>query len=655
MKIIKNILFVALIIALATPAHINAQTYYDGIRIAWDYHKQEFCGSGVYARVKKLSDGTLALVYDTNRVLYIRKKSPTDSKWGNLIRVATDHTNTYNYTNAELIELSNGTLMYAWNARVNAEGRGNNYKIMCCFSFDKGNTWDSPRVLYEAGDVGREGCWEPVMLQLPTGELQLYFANEYNVPNDNQNITMMRSFDNGATWQTPEVVCFREGARDGMPVPVYLKNNLGIVFAIEDNGINGAFKPVIIKSTVRNNWATGAVSGSSGYRYSALNSTETLPAEIYAGAPYLIQLDGGQTVLSIQSGEGRSVVGNESRALMQVYVGDRNARNFGCKSTPFPMLDNPNTSVLWNSLCQITDTTIIAASSVSGLPSNNGVWTNIGKIMTPLKSIECPENTEKWNDHSSSLFIGAESQANANIRSMWDNENLYFHFDVNDNHITTLADAMPWDSDGIEIYLDTRQSSSLGLVSGMYKFLINTKEEAFCSYATTNLWNDWQPNINYQVITDETGYSITVAIPWSVIGGMPSNKSVTAHFKLHNNDGGSIIYHENLTGGNPDRPNTWWRCSLTEATGISTPSSPSNTIQLIPSVVNCGEPITLKTQNLILDGATATIFDTQGKMLSNVSVSEEMTVLKAPAQKGLAMLILQLKSGKKFVQKFFVK
>ena len=45
----------------------------------------------------------------------------------------------------------------------------------------------------------KDGCWEPAMLQLPVGEIQLFFSDEgIYTKTDEQNISMLRSFDNEA-------------------------------------------------------------------------------------------------------------------------------------------------------------------------------------------------------------------------------------------------------------------------------------------------------------------------------------------------------------------------------------------------------------------------------------------------------------------------
>lgn len=343
-------------------------------RIKWDYSSRKFINTGVYARVKKLASGELCMVYSQGPAIWVRKSADEGKSWQPAQMVS--ESNIYNYTNSELTQLQNGWLLYTWNARPRTENNYE-YKIMGAVSKDGGKTWENEQSIYKAGKNFHNGCWEPVVLQLPDGEVQLYFANEAPYPDSyEQEITLLRSFDNGTLWSIPQTVSFRKGKRDGMPVPICLQNGKGIALAIEDNGIAGTFKPVIIYT--ENNWQGGTVRENSPKRTHALDKRYQLPDSVYAGAPYLIQLTNGKTLLSIQSSEGRKGT-NEKYANIQVYTGDENARNFANPTTPFPTL-LPQAHALWNSLCQINDSTVMAVSSLGGLENENGIWTVTGKI-----------------------------------------------------------------------------------------------------------------------------------------------------------------------------------------------------------------------------------------------------------------------------------
>lgn len=82
------------------------------------------------------------------------------------------------------------------------------------------------RTLCQAGHEFANGCWEPSAVLLPSGEIQLFFANEGPYTHsDEQEISLLRSYDNGYSWSHhPETVSFRSGRRDGMPALLFYDN-----------------------------------------------------------------------------------------------------------------------------------------------------------------------------------------------------------------------------------------------------------------------------------------------------------------------------------------------------------------------------------------------------------------------------------------------
>ena len=119
----------------------------------------------------------------------------------------------------DLIQLSDGTIIVAYNPRPSAPyTTGRKFGIRCKRSVDNGATWSDEIFVNDARHTFEDGCWEPSMLELPSGELQLYFADEgpYTSSNEQQ-ISLCRSFDGGKTWSAAQKVSFRAGYRDGMP------------------------------------------------------------------------------------------------------------------------------------------------------------------------------------------------------------------------------------------------------------------------------------------------------------------------------------------------------------------------------------------------------------------------------------------------------
>jgi hypothetical protein len=243
------------------------------------------------------------------------------------------------------------------------------------FSDDSGVTWGGPKRVFEAGRTQFEGCWEPAPLQFPDGEIQIYFANEasYTYSSD-QEISVISSNDNGRSWKGPKTLSFRSGSRDGMPVPALLKDGKTVVLAIEDNGLNGTMKPVILRDNVESRWQKSIITGMSKQRESAL--LNPLPKDVYAGAPYICCMPSGLTLLSIQSRERRPY---EEPA---VYIGDAQARNF--KNRTFPLKLEPGVEGSWNSLfVKSADTvTLISTTKING---RGGIWAIDGKVAGIIK------------------------------------------------------------------------------------------------------------------------------------------------------------------------------------------------------------------------------------------------------------------------------
>jgi hypothetical protein len=338
-------------------------------RIEWDESTLTLVRrGGVYARMIRLQNGEILCGYDVGAKVHVSRSKDNGKTWGDETFVCAASFG--GAANTEILQLQNGWILLSFNERP--MDRVHPFTIKTCISKDHGYTWSPPSLVYEADVMFENGCWEPAQIQLPIGEVQLFFANENPYRNSTeQEITLVRSFDNGLTWTPPETVSFRKGHRDGMPVPLALRNGKGIVLAIEDNGLNGNFKPAIVHTSLKANWKEPPADGNNPRRWSAL--TTPLPADVYAGAPYIRQLPSGETVLSCQSTEG-----NRKEAQMVVYIGDENAKNFAHKSVPFKLA--PDTPGLWNSLFVKDDNTVTAISGtiINGVA---GIWAIDGRVV----------------------------------------------------------------------------------------------------------------------------------------------------------------------------------------------------------------------------------------------------------------------------------
>ncbi|AGA78989.1 sialidase family protein [Echinicola vietnamensis] len=322
-----------------------------------------------YARCRELADGSLGFVYEADGNIFFRVRS--EQKWEAPVLVASA-TADVGMAVPDFTVLENGTLLLGYNPRPKRNAKDKHFGIRTVRSTDNGATWGNDQLVYEAGTSFGDGCWEPVFLQLPNGDIHLYFADESLFTQSNeQRIAMVSSSNGGKTWsETPQTVSFRKGARDGMPVPVWLEEPGMIVVAIEDNG-HGPFKPYLLFN--EGPFWQETLSGNSPFREYAME--DSLPAQDYAGAPYLAIAPNGLTLLSFQWGD------KLEHAQMAVALGDGSAQHFTSVTWPFVL--SKDKIGHWNSLTVLESGKIIALTSTNGYGQDGRteVWMITGNLV----------------------------------------------------------------------------------------------------------------------------------------------------------------------------------------------------------------------------------------------------------------------------------
>ncbi len=339
------------------------------VGIEWESEYTNPLG-GIYARHIRLQDGTHLMVHEYGSRSVVRIYDEAAGKYGDRITgipAKTINEITLNAANPEIKQLRDGSLIMAANYRpATQDVEGVNYSIAVVKSTDGGKTWTSPKIIFEAGNNSGTGCWEPVFLELPDGTLQLYCASEKRYDSSaatyqyDQDIIMLTSDDGGLTWSDEVTyVSHRPKYRDGMPVPVILGDE--IVVAIEDNG-DGWFKPFTVRTSLNNPWPSTIEAGSE-YRKSS-TKYYSRGANVYAGAPYLIQIDGMHTLLSYQILEERNtgVSGQTNACTVEVALGNADATEFSDYQRPVTLTEGQG--ALWNSLSMWDEDTVVLVSSI---------------------------------------------------------------------------------------------------------------------------------------------------------------------------------------------------------------------------------------------------------------------------------------------------
>lgn len=516
----------------------------NGIRIAWDYSSiQKIADKGGYPRLLRLKDSSIIVVYE-DREGNIAYKRSTDNgnSWGNPVIVfeQTLYTDTkgdsviINMANPEIVQLQNGDIVIGCNYRPQKSEIAP-FSIAICRSLDNGFTWLDKQVLYDAAPRFEDGCWEPAFLQLPNGELQIYFANENPFQNsDEQEISMLSSTDNGKSWTSiPKTVSFREGRRDGMPVPIITQDE--IVVIIEDNNID-KFKPYTVRTKINDNWKTPVLNNSQQREYAL---SEKMSDSIYMGAPYLIQLPQGETLISYQTNQNRS--SDIRYSTMEVAIGDSLARNFGKRSYPFhvPLDKEAN----WNSLAHWDNHTVVALSSTNFDSDQVAPYFIKGYIIPEVKA-------DKDRVENYPIFIGSKGNINLQAGIATDNKKLYIKCKVKNNNEIYI-------NSNIIIYITPDPTKIT-----TYKLESDRTGNLICHKYDNGKWSDLSDNrlkVTVSEISDD--YELQFDIPKSILP-LSQNKEMRINIILSTNDTTHSSYTEPIVNSSLNEIGSWLKVRL---------------------------------------------------------------------------------------------
>lgn len=519
-----------LMVALGTLAEKHEP--YTGSRIFWDTAtRKTVFASGGYARMIELQDGRYMAVCESGGIC-IAFSTNKGATWGQPTRIVTNVNNTPNCV-PDLVQLADGTIVVGYNPRPSAPyTEDRRFGIRCKRSTDNGATWSDEIFINDASFTFEDGCWEPSFLELPSGELQCYFADEGPYTNSGeQQISMCRSFDGGQTWGEAVKISYRQGYRDGMPVPILL-NGQTIVVAIEDNGWAGygSFIPTTVRCPLVNNWTRFWVNATSNNRNRSINY-DFCPVAL-GGAPYLRQLPWGETVMSHQSDYG------PGQNQMYVYVGNDQAKDFKAMSQPFGQI-NASDNVLWNSLAVVDTGTVVAVGGVSGhIEMIKGYA--VRELFAPYATrlvVDGKQTTKEgyYKDAATQVILGQEQGVRFTADFAYDLDSLYFTTRVYDRTQQPLAGPV---TDGVSLLLDIANRCETAPVDGQYRFFVRL-DGGVDVWTGNDAGRAWQKDATsatdaiHSVVARSSGYyTMECAIPWSYFGlslppvGMPMRAAV---------------------------------------------------------------------------------------------------------------------------------
>jgi len=571
------------------PHVLNSQIKLGGnYGIGWNFRKRRQFASfetddGLltrlsYPRVKKLSNGDLLMVFQEGQVsesVYLTRSRDGGVTWDRPVAIrprwySEELDDMICYATGELLELQNSTLLFACSVRGRMgyhKNIGDGIEVM--ISQDFGHTWSNPVVAYQGAN------WEPHMIQLPSGEIQMYFTQQapYFAQGlrDSVDIGLVRSYDYGKTWtgklpgeqwRVPSLSRLTQKGSDGkafsdgMPVAVVLNEGKGIAYACES--LKTEEKVSIVYSSMEHNWVypdytPESIGPGADRRWNAIG-------DIRGYAPYLIQMPSGETVLSFNT--QNSVDGS-----FLVGLGNEEAKNFSSFTTPFTQVHG----AYWGATACKNSHTVIAVvmAAMDGQSDARSILYAEGQLNHTIKAVKqtivVDGSAEDWVDDSV-FFVGSASQAQATIRIAYDDQNLYLLIERLDERII-YNNAQDCDSIDVLINLGDPLNEKINAdvwkinlnVRGLHrtcrgnangKFVCCPLDGASAAICVHGIVND--------ACNTDTGFVTEVSIPWSSLGGIPEKRRIGFSSVLYNADGDGLII-DPMTG---DKPKDWYTVVL---------------------------------------------------------------------------------------------
>lgn len=550
----------------------------------------------------------------------------------------------YNYYDAELCQLKDGTIIVMYNIGPDTPYDNiRRFGVRLNISKDNGKTWSNSIDVYDSGHDFGTGCWEPSILELPSGELNLYVSDEgpYTTTNE-QCIQLLRSYDKGYTWSKPETISFRPDHRDGMPVPVLIGDS--IIVTVEDNGWPGAdsFVPVTLRCPLETDWK-GITIGANSPNRSQVIDYNWCPLA-YGGAPYIRVLPWGETVLSRQSYHES---GNYDIMNMYVYVGNKNARGFKSMTQPFPDNKYTGISVEWNSIAVI-DTGIVCA--LGGVGAKGAATAHVDfEYGYPVRqflayygkpTIDGTISTNEYHSPGAKQITMGTNTIGFRVLADFDYDEDYLYFCANVSDRTPVRKGTKCDA--VRLLLDAGNVSEDLPVKGMYNFLFRVDSTYNCWQGNDGAWADETntTGIVYKVVESKTGYKMEAAIPWKVLGmtTMPIDKRMGMGIEIQDVDSTTVLT-ETMPDLKKEQSWTWMNFYLDK------PSLPA----AISPIYISKTRTSLEGGNLNIRGElpirTVTLHSMNGSLITQYKGNHKTYDISA-IEKGLYIVTIKFTNGK---------
>lgn len=411
------------------------------------------------------------------------------------------------------------------------------------------------------------------MLQLPSGEIQMYItdSNEVKYKRSQPCTTVIRSFDGGRTWQGKAHCTYKDGeiisrtidsrgSYDGMASAVRLDDGSLLLPLEVWSGVHKMDQtPVIIKTDAATNWRSDqSIRAKGGPDYPAKKQVNK---DLTGYGPYICRLPSGHPL--VLAGGARY----KGKPGAWVLVGDRNGDNFGNATSPF--------EGYWGCIDYIGDDRVMMA--VTQDYKDNGAKrsktkTAIGRINYAKKAgapgrFVAPVDFDR--EKNGFWFLGKEQPSQVFVDFAHTPKAFIIDAYLFDDEIRAYT---PENSDAVGVLIGRRNASG---DYDSYKFTVNA-EGAYTLYRLEGTsWvladSGTVPVTTVGTVNDpsdtDLGFGGRFPIRWELIGGAPAKgENIKAHirhyYKTTAKEGPVGATIEEAEGENTDYPAEWLDVTL---------------------------------------------------------------------------------------------
>ena len=420
-----------------------------------------------YSRICRLNDGSYILAWQnavgTNGngedTFYATSKDLKTWKYmgylwkSKAVTNAAGNPDTRRYTNANIIQLSDGDLLavaaFSTIKTYGTSETNSKYRpeqgLVIKKSRDGGIIWYGEQEIYHGP------CWEAHLMELPSGEIQCFFSESRpSVSGSHSGTVMVYSQDKGASWypqlggnalrvmrkhwwnEFPKsqgkfgspMYCYTYQ----MPVGIILNNSTQFAFAMES--ANARTKKA--DGSTSDQFSIAIAFSKPDGKWEYFEEGEVLPREqridsvvVRGAAPYLVQFKSGETLLAYG--------GQDSKQHFK--LGNAKATEFGTDFNGLPEKGS------WGGLSQPYSHSVISCMRNARDGADNAKISlaryNLNHSITATnRTATADGNNSEWSNTDEALFIGESSQAQATLRCSADGENLHFLIEVLDYNLS---------------------------------------------------------------------------------------------------------------------------------------------------------------------------------------------------------------------------